>query len=189
MDEWAQYDEWKTEVDKLKAAGKIRAMGLSLVFPMEPHHVPAGAIETGLIDACQVVFNIFEQEAITKLFPLALEKNVGVVVRCPLDEGALAGNITPDCCWEEGDWRNDYFRDERRQQVCDRVNALDFLLKGDVESLPEAALRYILGFEAVTSVIPGMRNVKHAEANVRASDKGPLPAADMKELEEARLAP
>jgi aryl-alcohol dehydrogenase-like predicted oxidoreductase len=182
VDDWAQVDEWKTEVEKLKEAGKIRAMGLSLVFPMETHHVPVAAIETGLIDACQVVFNIFEQEAATKLFPLTAEKNIGVVVRCPLDEGALTGKITPDCSWEEGDWRNDYFRGERKQQVCDRVNALDFLMKGDVETLPEAALRYILSFDAVSSVIPGMRNVKHAEANVCASDKGALPTADMEEL-------
>lgn len=175
VDTWADYDEWKEEVRRLKEAGKIASFGLSLVFPLEDPHVPAKAIATGLIDACQVVFNIFEQDAAQKLFPLAKANDVGVVVRCPFDEGALTGKITPETTFPEGDWRNDYFRGDRKREVYERVQALQWLVDmPDVDSLPEAALRYILSFDAVSSVIVGMRKLHHVEANLRASDKGPF---------------
>lgn len=184
VDTWAEVDEWKEEVLRLKRDGKVRAFGLSLVFPMKDHHLPARAIATGLIESCQVVFNIFEQDAATKLFPLTKENNVGVVVRCPLDEGSLTGKVTPTCSFPEGDWRNDYFQGERKQEVFDRVQQLNWLLEGDVESLPEAALRYVLSFDAVSSVIVGMRNPAHTASNMQAAEKGSLPAADIERLKE-----
>jgi aryl-alcohol dehydrogenase-like predicted oxidoreductase len=184
LDEWAGVDEWKEAVSKLKQQGKIAAFGLSLVFPLEDWHVPRKAIATGLVDSCQTVFNIFQQEATEKLFPLTKRENVGVIVRCPLDEGALTGKITPACSFPEGDWRNNYFAGERKAEVAKRVEALQWLIAGDVASLPEAALRYCLSWDAVTTVIVGMRNVKHARSNAVASDKGPLPPAALERLKQ-----
>lgn len=182
LDEWAAFDDWKEAVARLKQQGKIRAFGLSLVFPFTEAHLPRKAIATGVVDACEVVYNIYQQEPQQALFPLAQQQNVGVIARCPFDEGSLTGMIGPDTTFLEGDWRNDYFRDDRKQQVYEHARALQWLVYGDVESLPEAALRFCISHPAVASVIAGVRRARHVQFNVRASDKGPLPAADLERL-------
>jgi aryl-alcohol dehydrogenase-like predicted oxidoreductase len=109
---------------------------------------------------------------------------VGIIVRCPLDEGALTGKITPETTFPEEDWRNDYFRGERKQEVQEHAEALSWLIQGDVESLPEAALRFCLSHPAVSTVIAGMRQARHVESNMRASNKGPLAAEDLERLKD-----
>jgi aryl-alcohol dehydrogenase-like predicted oxidoreductase len=185
LDEWAERDEWKETVMKLKDEGKIKAFGLSLVFPLTDAHIPRRAIETGLVDACQVVYNIYQQEPEEMLFPLVQEHDVGIIARCPLDEGALTGKIKPDTCFPEDDWRNDYFCGDRKEEVMERAEQLEWLIeRGEADSLPEAALRFILSHSAVSTVIVGMRNTKHVRANAAASDKGPLSEEALERLED-----
>jgi aryl-alcohol dehydrogenase-like predicted oxidoreductase len=182
LDEWAVHEEWQEAVSQLKEQGKIRDFGLSLVFPLEEAHIPRQAMATGQVAACQVVYNIYQQEPQEELFPLAEQANAGIIVRCPLDEGALTGKITPETTFPEGDWRNDYFRGERKREVQERAEALQWLIRDDVESLPEAALRFCLSHPAVSTAIVGMRQARHVEANVQAVDKGPLAAEDLERL-------
>jgi aryl-alcohol dehydrogenase-like predicted oxidoreductase len=184
LDEWADHDEWKEAVARLKEQGKVRSFGLSLVFPLEDTHVPKKAIKTGLIDVCQVVYNIYQQEPQEVLFPLAQEHNVGIVVRCPLDEGALTGMITPETTFPEDDWRNNYFGGDRKREVYERAQALQWLVGSDVESLAEGALRFCFSHPAVATVIAGMRQVKHVRSNAKASAKGPLAAEQLERLKE-----
>lgn len=184
LDEWAEYDEWKEAVVRLKDQGKVRCFGLSLVFPLQEAHVPKAAIASGLVDACQVVYNIYQQEPEELLFPLAQKENVGIIVRCPLDEGSLTGTITPDSTFPEGDWRNDYFRGERKAEVYKRAQALQWLMQGQAASLPEAALRFCLSQPAVSAIVVGMRRPYHVDANIQASDRGPLPPQDLERLRE-----
>lgn len=185
LDEWADRDEWKEAVEKLKLQGKIRAFGLSLVFPLTDAHIPRRGIDTGLVDACQVVYNIYQQEPEEKLLPLAERNDIGIIARCPLDEGALSGKLTPDTCFPEDDWRNDYFCDDRIKQVCERAEQLQWLIE-EVEtgSLSEAALRFILSHSAVSTVVVGMRKLEHVRANAAASDKGPLSDEALERLQE-----
>ena len=175
MDEWADCDEWKEAVVQLQEQGKVRSFGLSLVFPLEDSHIPQKAIETGLIDVCQVVYNIYQQEPQDLLFPLAQKHDVGIVVRCPLDEGALTGKLTLDTTFPEDDWRNNYFGGDRLAQAIEHAEALDWLVGDDVETLAEGALRFCLSDPAVSSVLAGMRRIEHVKANTQASDKGSLP--------------
>jgi aryl-alcohol dehydrogenase-like predicted oxidoreductase len=184
LDEWADYDEWKEAVVQLKEQGKVHSFGLSAVFPLEQPHVPQKAFETGLIDVCQVVYNIYQQEPQEMLFPLAKEHNVGIVVRCPLDEGSLTGKITMDTTFPEDDWRNNYFGGDRRAQVIERADALDWLIGDDVETLAEGALRFCWSDPAVSSVLAGMRQAAHVRSNTLASDKGNLPPEVMERLQQ-----
>jgi aryl-alcohol dehydrogenase-like predicted oxidoreductase len=183
LDEWADNDEWKEAVVRLKEQGKIRSFGLSAVFPLEDIHVPQKAIETGLIDLCQVVYNIYQQEAREKLFPVAQEHNVGIVVRCPLDEGSLTGKITQETTFPEDDWRNNYFSSDRKAQVVEHANALEWLIGDDIETLPEGALRFCWSHPAVSTVLAGMRRPEHVKANALASDKGNLAPEVLERLE------
>lgn len=182
-DEWANEDEWKEAVLQLKQQGKVGAFGISLNYPLEPDY-GAAAIGTGLIDVAQVVFNIFEQAPLQELFPLAMRENVGIVVRCPLDEGALTGKITPESEFAPGSFQDCYFCGDRKLEVFERAKALGFLVNDECDSLAEAALRYCLSFPAVSTVIVGMRKPEHARLNVAASDKGPLPEAELTRLAE-----
>lgn len=183
LDEWADRDEWKETVGKLKQEGKIRAFGLSLVFPLTDAHIPRRGIETGLVDACQVVHNIYQQEPEDMLFPLVERADVGVIARCPLDEGALTGRITPETCFPEDDWRNEYFCGGRLQQCCEQAEQLQWLVEqGEAASLPEAALRYVLSHPMVSTVIVGMRKLRHVRANAAASDRGPLSEGALERL-------
>ena len=181
LDEWADFDEWKEAVLALKQQGKIRAFGLSLNFPLEPDY-GAKAINSGLIDVCEVTYNIYEQEPEKGLFPLALEKNIGIIAKSPLDEGSLSGKITPETIFPEGGFLDGYFRGDRRREVWERAQALKFLLHDPRESLAEAALRFCLSHPAVGSVIAGMRKPEHVVMNVAASDKGPLPIEVLEQL-------
>jgi aryl-alcohol dehydrogenase-like predicted oxidoreductase len=169
--EWIDNDDWRRALGELKRSGKVRAVGISI-----NDHQPDSALEiirTGLIDTVQVIYNIFDQTPERALFPLCLEREIGVLARVPLDEGALTGNVTPQTTFPDGDFRNWYFRGDRKQQVVEHVDALCRDLGKDA-SLPDTALRFTISHPAVSSVIPGMRTVRHAESNARLADQGPL---------------
>ena len=176
-DWWAGRSEWRESVEKLKREGKVRHFGIS-INDYQPENGIAAA-ETGLIDCFQVIYNIFEQVPEQKLFPYCRVKDIGVIARVPLDEGALTGNITPDTTFPKGDWRNAYFAGERKREVMEHVERLRFLLHDGVQTLAEAALRFCLSTSAVSTVIAGMRTIEHVEENCRVSDRGPLPAEDL----------
>jgi len=174
--EWTSRDEWKRSFEDLKKQGKVRAFGISI-----NNHQPdsaLGIIGTGLIDTVQVIYNIFDQSPERNLFPACIKHNIGVLARVPLDEGALAGRITEDTVFPEGDFRNHYFRGDRKKQVAQRVAAIvrDLDLE-DASHLPEIAIRFCLSHPAVSTVIPGMRSIGSVEGNVMASGQGPLPAS------------
>ena len=167
-DLWAGRDEWKRAFTKLKEEGKVRHFGISI----NDHQASNGllAAATGYIDAFQVIYNIFDQTPEEKLFPLCLEKNIGIIARVPFDEGALTGAITPDTKFPPGDFRNNYFQGERKEEVFRRTNELRRLVGGEAASLPELALRFCLHHPAVSTVIPGMRSVRNVRGNCSVSD-------------------
>jgi len=171
--EWIGDDGWRRAFEDLKKSGKARFVGISI-----NDHQPDSALElirTGLIDTVQVIYNIFDQSPEDRLLPLARELNIGVLARVPLDEGALTGTIDESTHFEKDDFRARYFRGDRKKEVVARVKALTHDLSGVEGSLPQIALRYCLSSPAVSTVIPGMRRVRNVEANVAASDAGPLP--------------
>jgi len=171
-DEWVDQGSWREGIEQLKADGKIRHFGVSI-----NDHDPESAIElveSGLVESVQVIYNVFDQSPADLLFDATVAAGVGVIVRVPFDEGSLTGRIRPDTTFPEGDWRNRYFRDGRRQEVWDRVSAIAGELDVAVDALPEIALRWCLSHPAVSTVIPGMRSTRNVEANAAAAELGPL---------------
>jgi len=170
--EWLDRDEWRRAFEDLKKSGKVRFVGVSI-----NDHAPdtaLGIIDTGLIDAVQVIYNIFDQSPEQNLFPLCRTRHIGVLARVPLDEGSLTGTITADTRFAPGEFRDFYFRGGRKRQVVERVNALKRDLQGVPGTLPEIALQFCLSHPAVSSVIPGMRKVRNVESSVSVSDRGRL---------------
>ncbi len=91
-DSWADEPEFRETVEKLKADKWIRSFGLSLNRWQPENGI--NALRTGLVDAVQVIYNIFDQAPEDKLFPVCRELNIGVIARVPLDEGSLGGKMT-----------------------------------------------------------------------------------------------
>ena len=172
-DAWVRDDGWKRAVEGLKKQKMIHAFGIS-VNRWQPSNV-LHALRTGLVDSVQVVYNIFDQNPEDELFPACRELDLAVIARVPFDEGSLTGTLTSDSHWPEGDWRNIYFTSANLSETLGRVNRLCTLLPTGM-TLPELALRFILAHPDVSTVIPGMRKVRHVEQNISASDGEPLPA-------------
>lgn len=172
-DSWASDERWQESVSELKRQGKVKAIGIS-VNRWEPHNV-LKTLDTGLIDAVQVIYNVFDQSPEDELFPACQEKDIAVIARVPFDEGALTGTLTKDSTWPEGDWRNGYFVPENLIPAVERADRLKELVP-DGMTLPELVLRFILTNPAVHTVIPGMRKERHVRANMAASDTTGLPA-------------
>jgi aryl-alcohol dehydrogenase-like predicted oxidoreductase len=181
-DKWAAEDEWKEAIEHLKRQGKVRYFGISINDHQPENGIEAG--KTGLIDSYQVIFNLFDQSPKEKLFPFCLKNNISIIARVPLDEGGLTGTITPETAFPAGDFRQRYFRGERKQEILDRVQKIQEISKNETETLPETALRFIISFSAVTTVIPGMRKKKHLQANADFVEKGCLSPALVDTLEE-----
>jgi aryl-alcohol dehydrogenase-like predicted oxidoreductase len=173
-DAWANDERWQRAIDELKREALVRAVGVS-VNRWEPENA-IETLRTGLIDAVQVIYNIFDQAPQDELFPLCRELNVGVIARVPFDEGTLTGTLTKDSRWPEGDWRNTYFVPENLAASVDRAEALRPHVPAGM-LMSELALRWILADPTVSTIIPGMRRVRHVEANIFASDDRPLEPA------------
>jgi aryl-alcohol dehydrogenase-like predicted oxidoreductase len=182
-DSWTDDPEFRSTVEKLKSDGIIRFFGLSL-NRWEPAN-GIKAIRTGLVDAVQVIYNIFDQSPEDELFPVCDEFNVGVIARVPLDEGSLGGKLTLDTKFPEGDWRGGYFNPENLKNTVARVERLKKVIPTGM-TLPEMALRFILSNKTVSTTIVGMRKPEHVKENIAASDAGPLDAALLVELKEHR---
>jgi len=171
-DAWAADEGWQRAVDDLKREKLVRAFGIS-VNRWEPTNVMR-ALETGLVDSVQVVYNVFDQAPEDELFPYCAAHGIAIIARVPFDEGSLTGTLTRSSRWPEGDWRNVYFNRDHLAATLDRVDRLTPLVPDGMQ-LPELALRFILAHPAVSTTIPGMRRPAHVERNLAASDGEPLP--------------
>ncbi len=167
---------------KLKDEGKIKHIGIST--PEHDQNCVVDLIRNGFVDTVQVIYNIFEQEAVAEIFPAAKEHDVGVIVRVALDEGALTGRFTNDTKFEESDFRREYFRGDRLPRTVARVEKIRRELDGSGYTLPQAALKFALQPDAVGTVIAGIRNVSQADANLAVSDLPALPQALWAKLRE-----
>ena len=174
-DAWLDDPEWEksyVRMARLKEEGKVLHWGISI-----NDHAPQTALKVlqdPIFETAQVIYNIYDRTPEKELFPLAQKKPLGIIVRVPFDEGALTGTIKADTVFPAGDWRAAYFAGKRRAEAERRSTALAKLLDGEVQTLPELALRFCLSPSAVSTVIPGMRRPNHVGQNVAAAAKGPL---------------
>ncbi|MDD2763044.1 MAG: aldo/keto reductase [Opitutaceae bacterium] len=160
---------------QLQHEGKIGLVGVST-----PEHDQNSVIDLmrgGWVDSVQVIYNLFEQEPAAELLDVARECGVGVIVRVAFDEGSLTGKFTRETRFPEDDFRSHYFAGDRLARTVVRVEGIKKDLAGSGYTLAQAALKFVLAHPAVSTVIPGIRNVAQAEANCAVSDLPPLPDA------------
>jgi aryl-alcohol dehydrogenase-like predicted oxidoreductase len=182
-DSWTGRKEFRNAVEKLKRDKIIHAFGLSLNRWQPANGIRA--IRTGLVDAVQVIYNLFDQNPEDELFPVCQENNVGVIVRVPLDEGSLGGKMTRATTFPDGDWRKGYFNPKNLNATKDRVDRLREDLPPGM-TLPQLAIRFVLSHPAVSAIIVGMRKEEHVRGNLALSDAGGLDPALVAKLRKHR---
>ena len=169
-------------LDELKRAGKIHHYGVSV----EKVEEAVKATEFPGIATVQIIFNIFRQRPKELFFPLAQQRDVGILVRLPLSSGLLSGKITRDTAFAADDHRNfnrkgeqfdrgETFSGVDFETALDAVDEIRRLVPVGV-SMAKLALRWILDHPAVSCVIPGARNEQQVLQNIAATDLPPLNA-------------
>src|SRR3954454_6911898 len=186
------------DLDRMVSEGRIAAYGVSV----ERVEEALKAIEYPNVASVQIIFNPFRQRPAGVFFEQAAKRAVGVIVRVPLASGLLSGKYTRETTFGSDDHRN-YNRSGAAFDVgetfagvpfevgLDAVEELRPLVSGDA-TLAQFALRWILMFDAVTTVIPGARSPEQAGANAASAALEPLDAATMdavRSVYENRIAP
>ncbi|HEY5078583.1 MAG TPA: aldo/keto reductase [Opitutaceae bacterium] len=171
---WNRNPEPFAILRKLKEEGKVRFVGVST--PEHDQNSVIDLMRDGWVDVVQVIYNIFEQEPAAELLPAAAESGVGIIVRVVFDEGSLTGKWTEETIFQDGDFRRSYFEGDRLPRSIARARKVAKSIEGSGYTLPQAAIKFALAHDAVSTVIPGMRNEAQAEANCAVSGLPPMPA-------------
>ena len=181
--------------DRLKDEGKIRHLGVSV----EKVEEGLKAIEYPNVATVQIIFNIFRQRPSELFFNRAKEKDVGLIVRVPLASGLLSGKFTKESKFEKGDHRyfnrsgeafdrGETFAGIEYEQGLELVEELKEICADCPEStLAQTALRWILMFSQVSTIIPGASKPEQLMSNIQASDMPPIPMDVYNRIEELYL--
>jgi len=152
----------------MKLEGVLRSIGIST--PEHDQNCVIQLMREGLIDVVQVIYNIFEQEPAAQLLPVAKETGTAIIVRVAFDEGVLTGKYRGDEKFAEEDFRSRYFAGDRLERAVKRTRTIMKEFRGSGYSMPELALKFGLSHEAVSTVIPGIRNREQALQNTVVSE-------------------
>ncbi len=176
--------QWLETLQALQKEGKIDRIGVSLrdFRPDEGFELAA----SGLVDSLQVVFNLFEQRPAAALFQAGATSATAFIARVPLDSGALVGNWHAGSYagWEAGSQQHQMFRGERFGETLGRVEKLKAVTSAYYPTLAEAAMRFVLSAEALSTVIPGMKNKAEVDMNIAYSDGAEFPLELARQLPE-----
>ena len=189
LGELSQHRAFET-LAELQQAGKIRGFGASVETIAEARQ----CLEVPGLQSLQIIFNIFRQQPIQELFPLALEKGVALIIRLPLASGLLSGKFTTESQFAPTDHRH-FNRDGASFNVGETFSGVPWDLGLRVvdelrpmvptgATMAQWALRWCLDHPAVTVVIPGAKRPEQARQNAASSDLTPIAAATHKHLQE-----
>ncbi|SHN34138.1 Predicted oxidoreductase [Cyclobacterium lianum] len=150
-------------LEQLKKAGKIRYWGVSL-NTIDPQPEAAYLIGRGLGNGFQLVLNILNQEALP-VVAAAADSGHGIIARMPFQFGLLTRKFTKETRFPQDDHRSERLNP---QLLADYLDALELVwpLADKYEISPgQLALSFVLGFEGISTVIPGIRTPEQAVQN------------------------
>ena len=177
---------WNRNPTPFKILRQLQKEGLiGLVGVSTPEHDQNSVIDLmrgGWVDSVQVIYNLFEQEPAAELLDVAKECGVGIIVRVAFDEGSLTGKFNAATKFDDDDFRAGYFAGDRLERTIARVAEIRSDLSGSGLTMAQAALKFVLAHPAVSTVIPGIRNIAQAEANCAVSDLTDMPPQLLKKL-------
>jgi aryl-alcohol dehydrogenase-like predicted oxidoreductase len=176
-------------MDKFKEEGLIKHYGVSI----EKIEEGLKAMQFPGVEAIEVIFNMFRLRPLETLFEEAKKNDVAIIVRVPLASGLLSGKYTIDTTFKAGDHRTfnrngeafdkgETFSGVEYNKGLEAVEELKTLFPN--QNLAQVALRWILMFDAVSTVIPGASKPEHIISNAKASELEPLTQEQMKGVED-----
>lgn len=153
--------------------GKIRFFGASTDYSHEVNEV----LDTTDAQVLELLFNVLHQD-VRRSFDKVREKDVGVITKVPLDSGWLSGKYDANSTFDgvRARWSSEDIA--TRAKAVDRVKAI----VGNDRSLAQQALAYLLSYDEVSAVIPGIRSMEQLNSNFSA-DGLSLPAEVKQQLE------
>jgi len=182
-------DDLFAALDDLKAAGKIRHSGVALGPALDVRQAEEGVAAFGErgMASVQIIFNLLEQVLGPDVLGAARQSGGGVMCRVPHASGLLEGSYTAETEFAPGDHRN--FRvntsEKRKQWLEDglqKVEALDFLIKGTGRTLGQAALQWLWSEPLLATALPNIYDEKQLEEFCAAPDAPPLTAEELAKI-------
>ena len=174
-------DDLFATLEDLKREGKIRAYGAALGPAIGGTEHGNEVMAARPITTLQIIYNLLEQDPGRTFFPLAREKQVGIIVRVPHSSGMLEGKYTKDTTFPPGDHRNH----RRKEWLIDglkKVERLAFLTEGKGRTLAQAALRFVLAQDPIVSALPNIYNEEQLDEFAAASDVPDLTPDELAEI-------
>ncbi|MDQ0192312.1 aldo/keto reductase [Paenibacillus wynnii] len=160
-------DKLWSMLDRQVQAGKIRHLGISISASNQGVYQTSSApgVQAEVI---QVVYNRLDRKPEEHIFPLCLEHHLGVLARVPLASGYLSGKYKPDAIFQPGDVRANHNEETRNKQLKEVGEIAANEVPRDIP-MAQWALAWCLQNPAVTSVIPGCKNVEQVVSNAEAA--------------------
>ncbi len=167
---------------QLEKAGKVKAYGVST----SDFEYLKAFNQDGKCSTLQIDYSILNRTAEKDILPYCQENHIGVIVRGALAMGILTGKFAPETRFPDGDFRRRWHENEDEYEIflddLDKVEQLRPLV--DDRSLAQLALQFVISNPAVTTVIPGIKNVKQARANIKAGQMEPLDEALLEKIDQ-----
>jgi aryl-alcohol dehydrogenase-like predicted oxidoreductase len=172
--------------EKLKEEGKIQAMGVSVELVDEA----VAAMDYEIVSTIQIIFNMFRHKPAEKLFTHPKINDYGIIARVPLASGLLSGKLNLNTHFDQNDHRafnrngeafdkGETFSGVEYAKGLEAVEALKEIFKGN-EPLAACAIRWVLMFPEVSTVIPGASKVEQVTSNLKAME---LPVLSKQQME------
>jgi aryl-alcohol dehydrogenase-like predicted oxidoreductase len=166
----------------LKTEGKIQHWGVAA----GDEDVARAAIDKGA-EVVELAYNLIHPIDLHRISGDVMVAGCGILARSVLGYGLLAGMWVKDRLFPEGDHRNDRWTRMELEHRVEQLDAVRFLVKGDVHTLRGAAVRFVLANHLVSAAVLGPRTVEQLEQLVRETGGGPryLPDDDLRQLPRA----
>ena len=186
-----QRDDLFAALEELKAEGKIRHYGAALGPAIDIRQAEEGAVafRTRRMTSVQIIYNLLEQMLGATVFDAARETGGGVMVRVPHASGLLEGSYTSETEFAPGDHRN--FRvstNEKRKAWLEdglqKVERLDFLVRGTGRTLGQAALQWLWSEPLLATALPNIYDERQLEELCAAPDTPPLSEAELTQIQD-----
>ena len=170
-------DVWKG-IEQVKKQGKVRFIGHSISMFHQTENMARQWAKENKIDIIQVVLSLMNRES-QQLINELQEYPIGVFGRECLANGFLSGAINKDTVFAEGTLNARYTPEEIAERV-EQVNAFKFLLREDINNMPQAALRWVLDQKGISTVLSGAKNINELKGAISASEAKPFTATELK---------
>ncbi len=170
-------DVWEG-IEQVKKQGKVRFIGHSISMFHQTEDMARKWAKENKIDVIQVVLSLMNRES-QQLIGELQKYPIGVFARECLANGFLSGTITKDTVFAKGTLNARYSKEELAERV-DQVNAFKYLIRDDINNMPQAALRWVLDQKGISTVLSGAKNINELQGAVSASDANAFTNEELK---------